>query len=220
MMSHFLRNDLQKIVSGLEYLSLDDLLANNKTQIKYDEIINIATRSSKTIEKVTLIFEVLQSGSISDETEEPEKLGLSEYLEEIIGEFVTDNVKIELQIESCYLPKYKYLAVAIRELILFLIDSNGRKNSQEFSIRIATSFKNQNLVIQISDKTSTPIPSVISKRLTAKITERWESHGFYIGITLASVIMQYFKGKLTISPQPNHGNIFQLILPKTLIKFS
>ncbi|MHA2176201.1 MAG: PAS domain S-box protein [Candidatus Hodarchaeales archaeon] len=220
MMSHFIRNDLQKIVSSLEYILLEEPVEYVSSKSRIEEIIKVSTRSSKTIEKVTLIFEVLQSGFILDETTEPERVDILEYFKEITRRFESDKIKFQVITPSYSLMNEKYLPIAIQELILFLIDSNGDLSSNESSIRIDSSFIDQNLIINISDNTSTPIPSAISKRLTAKITERWESHGFYVGITLASVIMQYFKGNLTINPQPNHGNKFTLSLPKTLVKFS
>jgi PAS domain S-box-containing protein len=219
MMSHFLRNDLQKIVSNLELMLLDDPSEHDSSQIRIDEIIKISSRSSKTIEKVTQIFEVLQAGSIIDEKVELERVDFSVFLEKITREFQSDKIKFHIDAPSFIVQQSKYLPIAIRELILFLIDSNGNLDTHESQIRIESNFFDHNLLITISDNTSRPIPSVISERLTAKITEKWESHGFYVGITLASVIMQYFKGKLEIKPQPNHGNIFQLFLPKRFLNF-
>ena len=218
MMSHFLRNDLQKIVSSLEYMLLDDPPISGSSQMTCENIIQTATRSSKTIEKVTLIYEVLQAEPIIDTLTDPKIVDFSEFIEEIISEFKSDKIKFTLNIPSWSIKQYDYLSISIRELIMFLIDSNGGLDSNDSNICIESSFLDQNLVISISDTASTPIPSSISERLTAKITERWESHGFYVGITLASVIIQYFKGKLKITPQSNQGNIFQLFLPKTFIK--
>ena len=60
MMSHFLRNDLQKVVSNLELLSFSKGAEQILEYEEVKEIIAIANRSSKSIDLVTMIFEVLQ----------------------------------------------------------------------------------------------------------------------------------------------------------------
>ncbi|MHA2075064.1 MAG: hypothetical protein ACW97X_10625, partial [Candidatus Hodarchaeales archaeon] len=57
-------------------------------------------------------------------------------------------------------------------------------------------------------------------RLSAKITEQWEYHGHYIGITLASVIIQHYTGQLKIYPAKNKGNEIQFWFPESLLRSS
>jgi hypothetical protein len=47
--------------------------------------------------------------------------------------------------------------------------------------------------------------------------EKWESLGHYIGLTLASVIAQYYKGKIAIRPLDDGGNEFSIYLPFSLV---
>ncbi len=216
MLSHFLRNDLQKIVSHLEILCLKNGSEEGLTDNKVSEIINIATRSSKTIDKVTLIFEVLQKPPIT-ETLFTENIELSNLISTLIRNFEYSNTNFEINIQKIRIFDDSYLPYAIHELLEFLINSNGDLDHSDSSIIIEGHKSDQYFCLTIRDSFSTPIPERTCKILASKITERWESHGFYTGVTLASVIMQYLNGLLKIIPSSTKGNEFQLWIPNSLI---
>ncbi len=214
MLSHFLRNDLQKIVSNLEFLAVksgsEKLLHTSEAQ----EIVSIANRSSKTIDLVTMIFEVLQLSSFPSESLFSQEITLKEFIEDLPrSSFRTININTpEIKIaHSGYLP------YAINELILFLLQS-AEHSAPNSPLLIEALPHDHYLCLTIRDYVSPPIPKDICEILTSKITDQWESHGFYIGITLASVVMQYLKGELKIIPYFPYGNEFQMWIPNSLIQ--
>ncbi len=217
MLSHFLRNDLQKIVSHLELLVLKNGSEQQLEETKVAEIINIATRSSKTIDKVSLIFEVLQKAPIS-ETSITKSIGLSNLVTTLIENFDYSRRDFEVNISTVKILDDSYLPFAIHELIEFLINSNGDPDQSTSPIMIEGHEFDQYFCLTIRDYVSTPIPERTCEILASKITERWESHGFYTGVTLASVIMQHLNGQLKIIPSSTKGNEFQLWIPNFLLK--
>jgi PAS domain S-box-containing protein len=216
MLSHFLRNDLQKIVSHLELLALKNGYEEELEDTKVTEIIDIASRSSKTIDKVTLIFEVLQKSSIT-ETIIAESIDISSLVPTLIKNFEYTKKIFELNIPTVWIYDDGYLSYAIHELIEFLINSNGDPNASEFPIMIEGHKFDQHFCLTIRDYVSAPIPQKTCDILVSKITERWESLGFYTGVTLASVIMQHLNGQLKIIPYYTKGNEFQLWIPNSLL---
>ncbi len=214
MMSHFLRNDLQKIVSNLEFLSV----ANGSEQLlqtdEAREIVSIANRSSKTIDLVTMIFEVLQRSSFPSESLFTQEISLRKFIKDLPR---SSSRLIEVDIPELTISHSGYLPYAINELMLFLLHSaeNPAPNSP---IVINAHSHDHNLCLIIRDYVSPPIPKDICDTLTSKITDKWESHGFYIGITLAAVVMDYLKGELKIIPYFPYGNEFQMWIPNSLIK--
>lgn len=217
MLSHFLRNDLQKIVSHLELLSQKNEFDEGLTDNEVTDIIRIATRSSKTIDKVTLIFEVLQKPPIS-EMRITRSIGLSNLITTLIRNFDHSKRNFKVSPSSIKIIDGIYLPYAIHELIEFLINSNGDSEQSISPIIIEGHEFDQYYCLTIRDNVSIPIPERTCEILASKITERWESHGFYIGVTLASVIMQYLNGQLKIIPSSTKGNDFQLWIPNFLLK--
>jgi len=217
MLSHFLRNDLQKIVSHLELLVLKNGSEQELEESKVEEIINIATRSSKTIDKVTLIFEVLQKPPIS-ETNITMSISLSNMVSTLIKNFDYSTRNFEVNLSTVKILDESYLSFAIHELIEFLINSNVDPDQSTSPIMIEGHEFDQHFCLTIRDYVSTPIPERTCEILASKITERWESHGFYTGVTLASVIMQHLNGLLKIIPSLTKGNEFQLWIPNFLLK--
>jgi PAS domain S-box-containing protein len=217
MLSHFLRNDLQKIVSHLELLVLKNGFEEKLEESKVATIIDIATRSSKTIDKVSLIFEVLQKPNIT-ETLQTESIDLTNLITTLIKNFEYSKRIFEINLPATNIFDDSYLPHAIFELIEFLINSNGDPKHSDIPIYIEGHKFDQYFCLTIRDNYSIPIPEKTCKILASKITERWESHGFYIGVTLASVIMQHLNGQLKIHTAFPRGNEFQLMIPNTLLK--
>ena len=80
------------------------------------------------------------------------------------------------------------------------------------------SFENQKeFNIKIEESYSTPLPDDLCLRISQAVTEEWESLGHFSGLTLASVVAQYYDGKLTITPKHTKGNEFRISLPAGLI---
>ncbi|MHA1993609.1 MAG: PAS domain S-box protein [Candidatus Hodarchaeales archaeon] len=214
MMSHFLRNDLQKIVSNLEFMSI----ANGSEQIlekdEVKEIVTIANRSSKTIDLVTMIFEVLQKSSYSPESVFTQEISLTTFLEDLPR---TSSRLFEINLPEIKIEHDGYLPYAINELVLFLLTS-AEHSAPNSPILIDSHSHEHNFCLIIRDYVSPPIPKDLCDILTSTITDKWESHGFYLGITLASIVMQYLNGELKIIPYFPYGNEFQMWIPNSLIK--
>ncbi|MHA1237065.1 MAG: PAS domain S-box protein, partial [Candidatus Hodarchaeales archaeon] len=69
MLAHFINNDLQKIVNNLDYLLLEKEKFGTIKSEGIQRTINIATQSSRTIDTVNQIFDVLQSPSMNESKE-------------------------------------------------------------------------------------------------------------------------------------------------------
>jgi len=69
MLAHFINNDLQKIVNNLDFILLEQEKSGTVQTGSIQRTINIATQSSRTIDTVNQIFDVLQSPSMNESKE-------------------------------------------------------------------------------------------------------------------------------------------------------
>ena len=218
MLSHFVRNDLQKIVNNLDYLLLE-YDTNQKLKRKgVKEIIRIATKSSRTIDIVNRIFEVLQTPFLPEIIED--KIKINEMINSVTTKFQShlrpfvlnkDNLQFNIILDN-------FIEEVFHEIFLFIFDSSETQGSENIPINIDGACFSDEFCILIKDEASNPIPKEVCERLSATISDKWEYHGHYIGITLASVIMQHYHGQLKIFPYLNQGNEFQLWFPQNLLK--
>ncbi|WP_455140660.1 PAS domain S-box protein [Candidatus Hodarchaeum mangrovi] len=218
MLSHFVRNDLQKIVNNLDYLLLQYESSDKLNQKEVKNIINIATKSSRTIDIVNRIFEVLQTPFLPEIVED--KMKIHEVINLVTLNFQSyqrpfvlnrDNLQFEIILDN-------FIEEVFHEIFLFIIDPGDLKGTENIPINIDGACFSDEFCVLIKDEVSNPIPKEVCERLSAKISDKWEYHGHYIGITLASVIMQHYHGQLKIFPYLNRGNEFQLWFPQNLLK--
>ena len=80
--------------------------------------------------------------------------------------------------------------------------------------------KHSQFCVRIYENHTSPIPEEVCTRICGKITENWEHRGHYIGISLASVILQHYGGSLKIQPLEDYGNEYHLFFPLKLIEYS
>ena len=215
MMSHFVNNDLQKVVNNLELVSLMYESSLELDTNIVNRIINIASGSSKTIDTVNKIFSVLQSPFIQPE----ESLKLLDVIDDVVSELPAFSQLVDINKENLDISMYVdiHLKDVFTELLLFVLSSYDDTGSVEASIDIEDSSLPSFFCVLISDCCSEPLsPEMISK-LSGKITDEWEIIGHNIGIALASVIIQYYGGSLKILPSDTKGNEFQLFFPLNLI---
>ncbi len=217
MLSHFVNNDLQKIINNVELISLNSE-STQEMERNVNRIIDIASRSSKTIDTVNKIFEVLQSPF--DQIQK--RFNLRDVINNVILDMKPFSLNVNLDQESLNVMIFadKYLENVFLELFLFIIDSCEKKLDVTASTVIKGSIVPPFFRVTIFDKCSQPISEEISLRLSRKITERWEYQGHFTGLSLMSVIMQHYEGSLTIQPKDSEGNEFQLNFPSNLIQFS
>ena len=214
MLSHFINNYLQKIVNQLDLLSFVHKNGQTLDEEAINQIGKIALCASKTIEDVNTIFEVLQSPF--DQQSQKKGLNLLLVLEEVLSclqlsQTFSCPVLIDKKNLNIDLTTGKYLKQVFSEIFSFVLDPN--KNSP---IIIEGFEDNSHFNVVIRDSNSEPIPIESCAKLSGKITDEWESQGHYIGLSLASVIMQHFGGEMKIKPLENKGNEFHLSFPLTL----
>ena len=218
MLSHFVRNDLQIIVNNLDYVLLEYKSKKTLNTTDFREIATIAKRSSRTIDLVNQIFEVLQTPF------DPEAITQRKPVANIITDICSSSrffqrpFDVKTENLNFMIIDDKYLPEAFFEIIRFLADQDGKGMISDSPITIDGARFNSKICFIIRDSISTPIPLEVCTRLSAKITEEWEYHGHYIGITLASVITQHYMGELKIYPSEKKGNEFQLWFPENFLK--
>lgn len=214
MLSHFINNDMQKIISNLELLSLmyESSLELDKNIV--NEAMSIASGSSKTIDRVNKIFGVLQSPFIQPEKSYP----LLDLLNENISELSEYPQIFNIDNETLGVKVFcdDKLKNALKELFLFILTSRGI--TKETGVVITGSFLPSSFCVLISDCCSEPLSEETVSKLSGKITDEWEIIGHNIGIALASVIMQYYRGSIKIRSLDPKGNEFQLLFPLDLIE--
>ncbi len=218
MMSHFINNDMQKIINNLELVSL---MYESKLEIDsniVNNVINIASGSSKTIDTVNKIFAVLQSPFIQPK----DSLHLMDIFDEIISELSNFSQLININKESLSVMTFAdvHFKDVFKEILLFILSFYHDPETFETRIDIEGSFLPSSFCVLISDCCSEPLSHDVISKLSGqiRITNEWEIIGHNIGIALASVIMQYYGGSLEIRSVDPKGNEFQLLFPLNLIK--
>ncbi|MHA2073956.1 MAG: PAS domain S-box protein [Candidatus Hodarchaeales archaeon] len=216
MLSHFINNDMQKIISNLELLSL-----MYESELKLDDnilrkIVSVASGSSKTIDTVNKIFEVLQSPFIPPK----DSTKLLDVINEAISVTTTFSQYIKFDKENLEVMIFSdaHLKDVFSEIFIFILSSDVISIKTRIDIR--GSFIPSFFCVIISDCCSKPLPQELISKLSGKITDEWEVIGHNIGLALASVIVNYYGGSLEIHPSDHKGNEFKLLFPLNLIKAS
>lgn len=208
MMGHFLKNDLQKVTFALELMGSQGHPTSHSTS---DKIIKTALKSchqaSRTIDAVNKIFSVLQS-----KPEFTQSRSLFQAIQAAIkarglsASVERQPLDVEVRIDHYF-----------RDLLDEIFTYFAIEERHELKIYRAPPLKDYELVLTIQDNLTSPLPLDLSERLSTGITEEWESLGHFIGLTLASVITQFYGGKLKITPGIPQGNRFDICLPSSLI---
>ncbi|MHA1978466.1 MAG: PAS domain S-box protein [Candidatus Hodarchaeales archaeon] len=208
MQSHFIKNDLQKIAFALELIGRT---SGEKTEKELRKIIDICHRASQTIDRVNKIFTVLQSDFTSNVPSFKQK-SLWRTIRDIASihgisiEIKSDDLGIAVLIDD----NFKDL---VSEILVYIAESTA----QGVTVACDYIYKESKFILKIVDQDTDPLPLDLCNRISQAVTEEWESLGHYFGLTLASVIAQYYQGKLFITPSDEKGNEFRLDLPSDLI---
>jgi hypothetical protein len=114
----------------------------------------------------------------------------------------------------------QYLWDVFYEILHFILsfDLDEPHLKQPVTIRGKISIHLTEYCVIIEDSCTPPISKDICQKLAGTITDQWEYQGHYIGISLASVIMQHYGGVLEIQPAHTKGNSFTLHFPLTLVE--
>ncbi|UCE12423.1 MAG: PAS domain-containing protein [Candidatus Heimdallarchaeota archaeon] len=217
MMSHFINNNMQKIINNLELLSL---LYESKLVLDaqiVSNVVNIASGSSKTINTVNKIFGLLQTPFTQPET----SISLLSVINAAISEIPAfSSLYLDIDEEQLDVEIFgdMHLHDAFSEIFSFLLSSDD-EGRIETGIEIKGSDDQDYFYVLIADTFSNPLSPEMVTKLSENITDEWEIIGHNIGIALTSVIMNYFGGHLHIFPSKPKGNEFQLRFPTKLISY-
>ncbi|MFX0094731.1 MAG: PAS domain S-box protein [Candidatus Hodarchaeota archaeon] len=213
MLSHFLSNDLHKVLISLECIQTQHNLVPDVIR-DLDETITLTISSSKTIETVNKIFTVLQTPpAMYDQV-----YNLFEVINDLIAQFQNQiSFRVNQNSLNVNLSCHRYIRDAFSELIAFSIGASMNEKCRE-EIVIQAHHLPQGFYVSIQDNFSPPIPRDVCIRLENPITDQWEAQGLFIGLALASVVMQHAGGKLIIQPRAPRGNNFQLMFPPGLLQ--
>ncbi|MFX1284602.1 MAG: PAS domain S-box protein [Promethearchaeota archaeon] len=218
MMSHFINNDMQKIINNVELLSL---MYESKLELDpqiVNNVITIASGSSKTIDTVNNIYEILQSPFIRPSESQP----LFNIINEVVSALSNFSKLVNISKSSLGVSIFtdNHLKDVFNEILFFILSFYHDSVNISTSINIEGYFLSTSFCVLISDCCSEPLPQEIVSKLSGTITDEWEIIGHNIGIALASVIMQYYGGSLEIHAQDPKGNEFNLLFPLKLIEGS
>ena len=208
MQSHFIKNDLQKITFALELMERDE---GDKSEKDLKKIISICHKTSKTIDKVNKIYSVLQT-DLSSKISSFQKKSLWITIREMAKNF---GVSVDIISEdlAIFILIDEYFEDLVSEIFAYI----SKSTIQGVAISCSGNFAESKFILKITDQDTDPLPRDLCNRITQVVTEEWESLGHYSGLTLASVIAQYYKGRLVIIPSDTKGNEFRLELPSDMI---
>jgi PAS domain S-box-containing protein len=215
MLSHFTRNELQKIVNNVDILRFEYKSDDRLNEDVLNEIVSVANRSSKTIDNVTKIFEVLQIPFFRPR----DGINISRIINELTTEVIPLIQNVEVDHPSIEIELFvdDYIREALKEILLFIVSEIKDHEAPQTAVYIRGSLFSSYYCLSICENNTPPIPMEVSFRLSGKITDEWEYQGHYIGISLVSVIMQHYNGRLVIYSSKECGNEFQLHFPIDLI---
>ncbi|MHA1979013.1 MAG: PAS domain S-box protein [Candidatus Hodarchaeales archaeon] len=208
MQSHFIKNDLQKVTFALELL---DRSYEDKSEKDLSRIISICHRASQTIDKVNKIYSVLQSDLNSEISSFQQKslwITIREIakIHEVTVDIICEDLGIFILIDD-------YFSDLLSEILVYI----SKSNMSGATISCTWIFEESKFLLKIKDEDTDPLPLDLCTRISQAVTEEWESLGHYSGLTLASVIAQYYNGRLLIIPSETKGNEFRLEIPSDFI---
>lgn len=215
MLSHFTRNELQKIVNNVDFVKLEYESSKLLNKEILDRIVSIADRSSKTMDNVNRIFEVLQMPFSPPSS----PVNLLQIITQSIKRFISLDslVEVDQNVSKVELFVDGYIKDVFKEIFSFMENYYKETAPLGSSISLTGLDMSTHYSLCIKENITPSIPEEIALSLSGKITDEWESQGHYVGIALVSVIMQHYGGEMRIRPLGENGNEFQLIFPKDLV---
>jgi len=214
MLGHFVKNNLQNVIFNLDITKIEQekrLNINNRI----DRAKEICLNASNIIDVVNQIFVILQS---EFKHEEKKTFKLTNIIDKEVQKLITElNCRTEIDHKSLDINILtdEYFYDLLNEICSFIVTNS------ECILKVSGSYDlldgSQFYCLSIKETTSDPLSQETCERISTPITDQWELLGYYIGLTLASVIARYYGGKLIINPSEKQGNEFKIYIPKTLI---
>jgi signal transduction histidine kinase len=203
MQSHFIRNDLQKIVFILELVKMGNR-GNLEEQI--EQIRQVCNRAKKKLETISRIHRVIHSNYTPTE----ESSSLIEIMEEI-GSIFDFSLRIDYDSINYQIKADEFFKELLYELLSFIKNSHGGQVG--ISGRRCPN-KPEYFVLRISESKNALFSKDICEKLLQGLNaEEWDYLGNNIEITLSSMIASYYGGKLTIHSSPEIGNCYSIFIP-------
>ncbi|MBY9005524.1 MAG: tetratricopeptide repeat protein [Candidatus Lokiarchaeota archaeon] len=202
MLRNYIGNDLQKIVNELESHIMNKSLNRNLVQ----GIINTALKSAQSIDSISKIFEILHK----PKDKKFSLFNLSKILEEIITPSISDKfIDIIIKQETINFKIYgdESLKEGFSELLLYMSKS---KNNY---IKITGSIINNRYNIAINDFNSPLIPRNVCDIVKEEVSINSALPSQFIDLLLLATIIQYNNGSITIIPNDQKGNSFNITFP-------
>ncbi|MFX0064086.1 MAG: PAS domain-containing protein, partial [Candidatus Hermodarchaeota archaeon] len=122
MLGHFLKNNLHEIINNLEYFALTDQLDQESNETIVDRIMDISSRSVRTIDTVNKIFTVLQTPF----GQYQESLNLLDTIQKVVSELqlnmtFSHSVIIRKESLDVRIIGNPYLKDVFSEILLFML---------------------------------------------------------------------------------------------------
>lgn len=209
MLGHFLKNDFQAIQFNLEFIKLKENISNTEVNQRIDNVLSIISGSNLKIDLINEIFNILQT----TEKEVAKKFNIGNLFEKIDKklkdkyESINFDLVIDKDLHNVEINSNLYIERAFYEVLLFIITHNEEK------ITIRGKQDKKEYIVEFIANKSIPIPLEVCNILKGNISDKWDSRYDFLGLSVVSVIMQYYKGKCNIIPNEMKGNTIQLIFP-------
>lgn len=214
MVGHFVKNYLQNVIFNLDITKIEQKKQINSNN-RIDRAKEICLNASNIIDVVNQIFVILKS---EFKHEEKKTFKLTNIIDKEVQKLITElNCRTEIDHKSLDINILtdEYFYDLLNEICSFIVTNS------ECILKVSGSYDlldgSQFYCLSIKETTSDPLSPETCERISTPITDQWELLGYYIGLTLASVIARYYGGKLIINPSEKQGNEFKIFLPKELI---
>ena len=212
-MSHEIRTPINSILNFTDILLRKDLTARCK------EFLRIIAKSGKTL--LHLVNDVLDFSKIEADKIEltPVPFAITNFLGDIeeIFELQAEQKHLDFSVEWVGASRcFEIDVVRLKQIIINLV-ANAIKFTSSGNVRVRGSYKNQKLVVVVSD-TGIGIPQ---ERINAiflpfeqgddSISRAFEGAG--LGLAISKRMVELMSGSLNVKSQPGKGTTFTLFIP-------
>ena len=217
-LNHFLKTDLLKI-ANLSDTFLSDKNTCQLSRKITNSINDVVFHSSKTMDILNSVFDI--DRSLFDEIPYKEKYNLLEIIDDSIHDLYSDfsfscPVLINRENLDLKITCDQYLKDVFAEVLFYILKSNYDNSS----VAIDGSHFSDQFCVFIQDQCTQQISQDTLPLFPSNITDDSKSREYYIGISVASILMQIYGGKIDIHPNKPRGNEFRLFFPSRLISSS
>ncbi|MHA2248542.1 MAG: hypothetical protein ACXADY_26585 [Candidatus Hodarchaeales archaeon] len=206
MQSHFIRNDLQKIIFMLELMKMGN---HENSEEKIEKMYQLCERTNKKLETIDRIHRVIHSDFLKPRG----CSSLIDLIEETGSQFDFilkinyESINYQIKVDGFF-----------RDLLFELFSFIGNLNVDQVGVSGGKCEKNPNyFALKFSESKNVPFSKDICEKLLRGLkTDEWDYLGDNIEITLVSMITHYYGGKLTIHSSREIGNCYTVLIPYSI----